>query len=205
MRERVRLRVVLSLAVLSLAVPGLVFAQGAPAQPLGYLEPGDRIRVDLWQEPGLSGDYPVDENGIVALPLLGVRQVTRLPAEQVKRQLVEEYARQLRNQPAHVTLLRRVRILGAVGNPGLYHVDPTLGLGDVIALAGGVRDDGDGDQVRVTRRGRVMRASVERGLGVTTVESGDEIFVPRRTWMERNATWFLGALISATTLIVTRR
>lgn len=169
------------------------------------LQPGDRVRVSLWQEPQLSGEFPVDESGLVSLPLLGVRQVTRLPADQVKRQLAEEYSRQLRNQPAHIILLRRVRVLGAVAQPGLYHVDPTLSLGDVVALAGGVRPDGDGDDVRVTRRGRVYRADVERGLGVTWIESGDEVFVPRSTWLERNATWLLGAVISATTLIVTRR
>ncbi|HUP19948.1 MAG TPA: polysaccharide biosynthesis/export family protein [Gemmatimonadota bacterium] len=169
------------------------------------LQPGDMVRVSLWQEPQLSGEFPVDESGLVALPLLGVRHVTRLPANQVKRQLAEEYSRQLRNQPAHITLLRRVRILGAVANPGLYHVDPTLSLGDVVALAGGVQPDGDDDDVRVTRRGQVYQASLERGLGVSWVESGDEIFVPRNSWLERNATWFLGAIISATTLILTRR
>jgi polysaccharide export outer membrane protein len=163
------------------------------------------IRVSLWQEPQLSGEFPVDESGLVSLPLLGVRQVSRLPADQVKRQLAEEYARQLRNQPAHITLLRRVRILGAVADPGLYHVDPTLSLGDVVALAGGVDPDGDPNDVRVTRRGQLYRASLERGLGVSWVESGDEIFVPRNSWLERNATWLLGAVISATTLILTRR
>lgn len=177
------------------ATPGL-------ASPLG---PGDAIRLQLWQEPALSGDYTVDESGLVVLPLLGVRQVTRHPADQVKRQLVQEYGRQLRNQTAQITLLRRVRVLGAVENPGLYHVDPTMGLADAVALAGGVGPDGNADAIRITRWGRTYRASLERGLGVQWVESGDEIFVPRRSWLERHATWLLGAAISATTLILTRR
>lgn len=172
--------------------------------PVGYLRPGDIVRIHLWQEPGLSGDYPVDEAGLVSLPLVGVRQATRMPAEELKRELIEEYGRQLRNQPAQITLLQRVRILGAVQNPGLYHVDATMALGDAIALAGGVRADGDENQVLVTRGGRTHRASLERGTAMT-LESGDEILVPRRSWISRNATWLLGVAISATTLILTRR
>ncbi|MBW3660434.1 MAG: polysaccharide biosynthesis/export family protein [Gemmatimonadetes bacterium] len=202
-----RLGVLLTLVA---AVGVVLIAPAARAQQAGeastrsHLQPGDQIRVRLWQEPQLSGDYPVDETGHVSLPLLGMRQVTREPADEVKRTLMQEYDRQLRNQPAQITLLHRIRILGAVPNPGLYHVDPTMTLGDAIALAGGIEDDGDEDGIRVRRDGRAHPVRLDRGSEMTAIRSGDEVFVPRRAWVSRNATFILGAVISATALILSR-
>ena len=197
-----------TIAIALLASPLMGFAQagdGGGSDPTSMLQPGDRIHVQLWQEPQLSGEYPVDESGYVSLPLVGLRQVTRRPADQVKRMLVEEYARQLRNQPAQITLLHRVRVLGAVRDPGLYHVDPTMTLGDVIARAGGIQNDGEEDSIRLYRQGRIYRTRLSRGHGLTSVRSGDEIFVPRKSWVERNARFILGAVISASALILSRQ
>lgn len=202
------LLIVLVLGIAGWSPVGLAqsgYGDGAlPAPAQASLEPGDQIQIRLWQEPQLSGDYPVDESGYVSLPLVGLRKVTDRPASEVKRMLVEEYARQLRNQPAQITILRRIRVLGAVRDPGLYHIDPTMTLGDAIAMAGGVENDGRENSIRIYRDGRVHRARLDRGAGLTTIVSGDEIFVPRKSWMERNATFLLGAIISASAVILTR-
>lgn len=207
MRRRI-LPILLVLGIAGWSPVGLAqsgYGDGAtPAAAQATLEPGDQIQIRLWQEPQLSGDYPVDESGYVSLPLVGLRKVTDRPASEVKRMLVEEYARQLRNQPAQITILRRIRVLGAVRDPGLYHVDPTMTLGDAIAMAGGVENDGRESSIRIYRDGRVYRARLDRGAGLTTIVSGDEIFVPRKSWMERNATFLLGAIISASAVILTR-
>jgi len=106
------------------------------------LIPGDAIRLAFWREPDFNGDYPVDENGSVVLPILGYRKVNGIPPADLKAILLDEYREQLRNQDVQITLLRRVRILGAVHEPGLYFVDPTMTLGDAVALAGGATGDG---------------------------------------------------------------
>lgn len=174
-------------------------------RPVSYLQPGDMIRVHLWQDPEMSGEFVVDESGYVSLPLVGYRQVTGRPAETVKRQLVEEYGRQLRNQTAQITMLHRVRVLGAVGQPGLYFADATMSLGDLVAEAGGVAPEGDEGDVRIQRAGRVYRTRLDRGFGEVPIQSGDVIFVDRQSWLERNASVVIGALVSAVTIVVTRR
>lgn len=204
---------VIALAAAILASLALVAATPAMAQREGRetvratpspLQPGDKVRVFLWQEPDLSGEYLIDETGVVSLPILGARQVTRRPARQVKRQLEAEYDRQLRNQPAQITFLRRVRILGEVGQPGLYHVDATMTLGDAIALAGGVTPNGDADDIRILREGSRIRARLDQGAGMGAVESGDEILVPRRSWIERNATFLIGTILTTSAILITR-
>ena len=165
------------------------------------LAPGDMVRLRFWQEAELSGDFPVDERGLVTLPLLGVRQVTQWPADQVKTQLIQDYSRQLRDQPAQVTMLRRVRVLGAVQTPGLYHVDPTMRIGDVLALAGGVTEDAKSDRVRILRNGRMLVTRLDASALLYGLRSGDQIMVPRRSWIERNAAILIGAALSGVAII----
>lgn len=169
------------------------------------LAPGDVVRIRFWQEPALSGDYPVDETGRVALPFLGARHVTVWPAERVKRQLVDEYAEQLRDQPAQVTLLRRIRVLGEVRTPGLYHVDATMSLADVVAMAGGTAPNGRMDDIRIMREDEVVRKSLDQTAHATLLRSGDQVVVPRRNWLARNITFVLGAAVSTTAIVLTRR
>ena len=168
------------------------------------LAPGDAIRLHFWQEPQFSGDFPVDERGLVTLPLLGVRQVTHWPSDQVKAQLIAEYARQLRDQPAQVTMLRRVAVIGAVANPGLYHVDPTMRIGDVLALAGGPTQEAKLNRATVVRGGAAVTSSLDDAVFLNGFRSGDQIVVPRRSWIERNAAILIGATLSGLAIVLRR-
>lgn len=101
------------------------------------LAPGDIIGVSFSVERNLDGQFPVDETYGVGLPLLGWTDVEGLSGSTLRDSLLVAYVAQVRNQTVQITLLRRVRYLGAVQAPGLYHVDPTMSLIDAIALAGG--------------------------------------------------------------------
>lgn len=167
------------------------------------LAPGDAIRLSSWREPQIAGVYTVDETGMVALPMIGSRKATQLPAQEFKRQLEAEYAKQLRNQEAQVTTLRRVRVLGAVKNPGIYHVDATMNLADAIALAGGATNDGKLQSVRILRGGREIRLDLtSRAPLEEYVRSGDQIMVPQRSWMARNGVVLAAATISAVGILL---
>lgn len=203
MRERTALAAA-ALAV-ALAAPASLVAQTTTAASGRYLQPGDKIRVHLWQDPDLSGEFVVDESGYVSLPLVGMRRVTDRPGEAVKRQLTEEFSRQVRNQAAQITLLHRVRVLGAVGQPGLYWADGTMTLGDIVAEAGGVAPEGDENDIRVQRGARAFRTRLDGGRGEFPLESGDVVTVNRRSWLARNASIVIGAFISAVTIVVARR
>ena len=125
-------------AILTIPLPARAQTSNRSSPELAPLAPGDAIRTTFWREPQLNGDYRVDETGTVVLPVLGARSVRDIDPVHLKTALVNDYGRQLRSpDDVQIVLLRRVRVLGAVKTPGLYLVDPTMTLGDVIALAGG--------------------------------------------------------------------
>ncbi|MBV9774290.1 MAG: polysaccharide biosynthesis/export family protein, partial [Gemmatimonadetes bacterium] len=183
-----RLLVVLIAALGLLASPART-QQAAPAGTGGgvTLRPGDLIRVAVWREEDLSGEFPVNERGIVVLPLLGEREVTGIPIERLRDVLLEEYRKQLRNPSIQITPLRRVVVLGEVAKPGLQEVDPTITLAGAIALAGGPTPLGDMRRIRIVREGTVLqdRAAMETKLSSIDIRSGDQIFVGSRSWLER--------------------
>ena len=169
------------------------------------LAPGDAIQLAFWREPQLGGDFPVDESGTVVLPLLGVRTVAQRSASELKRTLLEEYGQQIRNQEVRITLLRRVRILGAVKNPGLYRVDPTMTVVDALALAGGATEQGKLKGVRVYRDGKQVGSPLDLNARLLPqLRSGDQIVVPERSWFARNGGYVVAAGISAVGIIVAR-
>ena len=186
-----------------LAAQSAAPSTAANADSLGMLRPGDVLRLRIWREPDLSGEFGVDERGVVVFPKLGARTVIRVTADSLTAELVRDYAVYLRNPSIEVTVLRRVNVLGAVKVPGIYPADPTMTLGDVLALAGGVTPQGRGDRVEHYRNGaRVSPPLAERvSLADTPIRSGDQIFVPERSWLSRNP-GILAAMIGATVSLV---
>ena len=183
--------------------PGSATYQTRVADQAQPLVPGDAIRLSFWREPEYSGDYIVDERGLAVLPLLGQQKITGIPPATLKQRLLQEYGEQLRNQEVQIILLRRVRILGAVQNPGLFHVDPTMTLGDAVALAGGATPQGKLDGIRVFRGGFEIRSDLDTSAPVIdAIRSGDQIIVPERSWLSRNAAVIIGGTISAVGIIV---
>jgi protein involved in polysaccharide export with SLBB domain len=167
------------------------------------LQPGDAIRLGFWREPALSGEYQLDESGTVVLPYLGARSVAGVEPLALRRRLAEEYAGVLENQAVEIGLLRRIRILGAVRNPGLYRVDATMTLADALALAGGLAPNGRPSGIRVVRAGEVIPVDLSSGAPAgLTLRSGDQITVAETGWFARNSGALLGAAISALAFLV---
>lgn len=176
-----------------------------PAEEVVTLQPGDVLKVEIWREEDLSGEFIVDEFGTVTLPLLGDRQVTGAAMRGVRENLIKDYRLQLRNPSISITPLRRINVLGEVNKPGVYEVDPTISLAAAVALAGGATPNGDLKKIRVVRGNEVIRERVgaESSLNTVDIRSGDEIFVDRRSWFERNTAFVVGTLLSATSIAVT--
>jgi protein involved in polysaccharide export with SLBB domain len=168
--------------------------------------PGDALRLSFSGEPNLNGEYAIDETGVAALPLLGGQVVTGRPAAEVKDSLIRRYAQRTRNNDVQVLYLRRVRVLGEVRQPGLYRVDPTMTFGDALALAGGASNDGNIRDVSLVRDDEVIARGIDmRGAVATTLHSGDQIYVPKTSWLSRYGAVALGATISAIGAIVAWR
>lgn len=187
---------------------GLLLLSGAPlvaqATPAANpLQPGDVLRMRIFREPDLSGEFAVNEQGAVTLPRLGDLRVSDWPADSIRPRLTARYAEYLRDPVIEVTILRRVAIYGSVLKPGLYPVDPTMTVQDALALAGGASPDGKRDRVELLRgQERIMTdLSIGTTLDQLRLRSGDQLYVPQRSWLSRN-TWVVGSFLGATATII---
>lgn len=163
------------------------------------LKPGDAVKLRVYRDTSLTGEFQVNENGDVVLPLLGRRQVAGLSPDSLRQTLRAEYSEYLKDPALDVTVLRRISILGSVKKPGLYPVDPTVSLAEALALAGGMTPVAARGDIRLVRSGRVIRENLDRTtlLGRTPIRSGDRIFVGQKSFFARNWQWIGGTLSSA--------
>ena len=194
--------------MLLLAAPiWVASADRAPAQTIvqqssASLRPGDSLRVRVWREPDLSGVFMVDEHGDLTFPRLGRRSVLNVPIDSIRARVQREYAEFVRDASVEITPLYRVRVNGAVRNPGLFTVDPTMSVGDAIGLAGGVSPEGRNGRVDLVRDGRRIASSISPSsrLVELALRSGDELYVPERAWVSRNTGLLFGGLSAIASL-----
>jgi protein involved in polysaccharide export with SLBB domain len=167
------------------------------------LRPGDAVRLRVWKEPDLSGDFTINEAGIVTLPKVGPLQATTESVDSLKSRVVKAYQRYLKQPSIEVMPLRRIRVAGAVRNPGLYTADPTMTIADVIALAGGATPQGRQDRVTLIRNGVASQSQLSPDAAAAQVllRSGDQVFVPERRLIHRNPGVVIGAVSAAASVI----
>jgi protein involved in polysaccharide export with SLBB domain len=193
-------------AFLMLQVPG---ASGAQAQPatgaatggFATLRPGDVIRLRVWREPDMSGEFTIDERGIAVLPRLGPTQVTDAPVPDVKARLDQAYARFFQPGTVEISTLHRISVMGAVRSPGLYPADPTMTVADVLALAGGPTAAGK-NEILLMRDGRRVGGALTLSTPLTRTDlrSGDHLMVPERSMWTRDPRFILGVVSTAASI-----
>lgn len=168
------------------------------------LHPGDVVRLRIWREEELSGDFTVDQDGMVVLPRLGPVMVTSRDPAEVRESIRQEFGRYLQHTSIEIVLLRRLQVLGAVRSPGLYPVDATMNVSDVLALAGGTTPEGDPDRIELVRNGERIegRLSTNTDLNAAQIRSGDQIFVPERSWISRHSGVVAAGLSASAGLLV---
>lgn len=175
---------------------------GAWGEPLAA---GDLIRLSFWLDQELSGDYTVDESGEVVLPLIGRHPARDREPLSLKDDLRRAYEEVLRNQDVQILLLRRVRVLGEVRRPGLYHAELGMTVGDVLAMAEGLEENADEGDIRLVRNGETRLSGLDPALLVGAgLQSGDQLYVPEKSWLRRNATAVLGTAASITVALIYR-
>lgn len=150
------------------------------------LRPGDVLRINVWPNTELSGEFTVEEDGYVYLPLLAEVRAAGVSVDDLRTELRRRYGEAQRNPVVTVTPMFRVSVTGAVQRPGIHMITPNTSLLDVIVMAGGFQGGADQENVRIVRPGQVtdydaLRA-LETGEGMEAIalRSGDHIVVPSR-------------------------
>lgn len=167
----------------SVLPPGAGLAEGAVPEYL--LGPGDRIRVTVFGEQELSGEFLVFSRGAVAMPLIGEVQAggTTLDAftKTVEAKLVASDMVRAPKVSTDIIAYRPFYILGEVATPGQYPYAIGMTVTKAVATAGGFTYRANSGTVFVTREGNTR----EQALPVTAytwIGPGDTIRVAERTF-----------------------
>jgi polysaccharide biosynthesis/export protein len=110
-----------------------------PAGPY-TLDSGDRLRVVVFGQDGLSSSYAVDPSGKINMPLIGAvpaRGMTTIEVSQsVAAKLQQGYVREP-HVAVEVEAYRPFFVLGEVLTPGQFPFVPNLTVEGAVAIAGG--------------------------------------------------------------------
>ena len=185
----------------------------APARPLVaqasppplVLRPGDALRVLVRDEPTLSGEFAITAAGDVLLPEAGLVRAAGRPFPELEAAVRTAYSRQVVDPQVLVIPLARVAVLGEVRAPGLFRVDPTETMADLLAAAGGLTPAGNARAITLLRAGARTRFHLDPGepaLG-GRVLPGDQLMVGRRGWLSENTPVLVGATASVLAAAVT--
>lgn len=146
------------------------------------LGPGDKVRVTVFNEKDLSGDFDVSDQGFVALPLIGQVKVAGRTISEVEAIVTQKYGKDYLVDP-HVTVevlnYRPFFILGEVQKPGSYPYVSGMTVINAVALAGGYTPRANKDRI-VIKHGNDPNATEQRAQEDSPVLPGDIIRVPER-------------------------
>jgi protein involved in polysaccharide export with SLBB domain len=155
-------------------------AAAATAPP--KLQPGDKIRINVYGEDKLSGDYEVDQSGQISLPLAGTVEALGLTQAELEQALAKKFRSEyLRNPKVTVTIatLRPFYVMGEVKNPGEYPYKSGLNVLTALAIAGGPTYRASRSNVEIQRRGETAKREYPISASVPVLP-GDVIRVPER-------------------------
>lgn len=113
-----------------------------PASTADYqLGPGDQVRIITFGDEQLTGEFHVNDDGNVALPLLGPVKAAGLTTAQLQHEVTDALtSRNLYRNPSvsvEVIAYRPVFVLGEVARPGQYPYQPGMTVVTSVAVAGG--------------------------------------------------------------------
>jgi polysaccharide biosynthesis/export protein len=178
----------------AMAYGGAVHA-AAPVVPVAYVAPapapydapyhldaGDRLRVVVYGQEGLTNTYLISAGGTITMPLIGT-----VPARgRTPQGLAADITARLRNgyirEPSVAVEIEAYRpffILGEVQAPGQYPYVPNMTVESAVAIAGGFSPRARKDRVTLTHTDASGTSRVIMPPG-TPISPGDTVFVGER-------------------------
>ena len=169
--------------------------QAQDRQPEYRLGPGDTVRVQVYQNPDLTLETRVTENGMITFPLIGSVKIGGLTVAAAERVIADALRLGGYIKQPQVTVMpvqirnNQVSVLGQVNRPGRYPLETlNTNVSEVLAIAGGTAPGGaDIAIVTGTRDGKPFRKEIDiAGMFLDNkmqdnllVANGDVIYVHR--------------------------
>ena len=179
---------ILSVSGALTSLPANAFAQQtqtvtpASAAASYVLGPNDRVRLKVYGEADITGEYEVDNNGNVSIPLAGHIRAAGLTTRQLERSIASALSKGIVRDPrvnVEVALYRPYYILGEVKKGGEYPYRLGLTVMDAVASAGGFTYRANENKVYLRRSGAGAEELYALDAPVP-VFPGDNIRIPER-------------------------
>src|SRR5256885_11950127 len=129
-------------------------AAAATAAP--KLQPSDKIRINVYGEDRLSGEYEIDQSGQISLPLAGTIEAQGLTQAELEQALAKKFRSEYLKNPkvtVTITTLQPYYIVGEVAHPGEFPYRSGLNVLTALAIAGGPTYRASRSTVNIQRRG----------------------------------------------------
>ncbi len=143
---------------------------------------GDKMKITVYDEPDLTGEFLVDGSGEVQFPLIGQIKAAGLTVHEFVDSLTGTLAAKYLRDPKvsiEIENYRPFYIIGEVNKPGEYPFESGLNVLNAVALAGGYTYRADHGDVYIRRYG----SSDEKAEGFnadTKIYPGDVVRIPER-------------------------
>jgi polysaccharide export outer membrane protein len=171
--------------------PGTVavgYAKGRPqpvvAEPTARytLDSGDKLRIVVFGQDGLTNSYAVDAAGRITMPLIGAVNARGLTPAELSGAIAGRLRQGFIREPhvaAEIEVYRPFFILGEVTTPGQYPYVANMTVETAIAIAGGFTPRASRGSVNVTRHGGGQTVRSAMPLNAP-LRPGDTIMVDER-------------------------
>lgn len=157
------------------------------------LNPGDALRIDVWNEESLTREILVLPDGSISFPLAGQLQFGGLTVAEAEAALAEALSKYLKDTPTVTVAVLELRgnkiyVLGKVNRPGEFPINRPTDVMQALAMAGGLntfaaendinvlRRDGEGKQVAIPFEYGEVKAGEDLETNIL-LKSGDVVVV----------------------------
>lgn len=155
----------------------------APTQNTYRIATGDKIKVTVFNEEDLTGEFLVNERGNVAFPLAGEIQAAGSTPDEFQKRLTGRLSGKYVKNPrvaVEMASYRPFNVLGEVKNAGQYPYRPGLTIQDAVALAGGFTYRANTREVYIRRADTAGEVTVRTDGDRVPILPGDNVRVPER-------------------------
>lgn len=175
-------------------IAAMAFSQVVLAGPSYKINPGDLLRVNVWNEETLNRELVVSPDGYISFPLAGSFKVGGQTVEVAEEVLSEALGEYLKDIPAVTISIQqllgnKIYLLGKVSRPGQYLINGPTDIMQALAMGGGLNTFAAENKIVVLRRIKTGEqisipfeyADVKNGENLNTniiLQSGDVIVVP---------------------------
>ena len=165
-------------------VPTAAAGGGSPGDS-NKLGPNDRVRITVFGQPTLTGEYTLDGNGVLAFPLIGNVPANGSTTSELQQKIAAKLNPEYLINPsvsAEIVNRRPFYVIGEVQKPGNYPYVSDITAVNAIAMAGGFTRRARKNDFyirRLDKDGKMVRIEANAG---TVLQAGDTLEVRERVF-----------------------